>query len=149
MDTTLGASADGPITQGIVRLSEDECWSRLDAGGIGRLAVRDGDDVDVFPVDFTSMKRRIVFRTTHGTKLNALTVHPRVALEIDGEDHGVLWSVVVKGDARTPELATELQVLHDLGMRSSSPQAKSAYVVIEPVYVTGRRFAEAHESDID
>ncbi|MGN6742049.1 MAG: pyridoxamine 5'-phosphate oxidase family protein [Amnibacterium sp.] len=149
MDTTRQAPADGPVAAGIERLTEEACWRLLGSGGIGRLAVRDGYDVDLFPVNFAALRGRIVLRTTHGTKLNALTVHPRVALEIDGEEAGELWSVVVKGDARTPELGTELQELHDLGLTSASPQAKSAYVVIEPVSVTGRRFSDAGETDPD
>lgn len=149
MDTMHERTADQPATSGIRRMTEDECWSRLEPGGIARLAVRDGYDVDLFPINFATSGGRLVLRTTHGTKLNALTVHPRVALEIDGEDDGELWSVVVKGDARTPELTTELQELRDLHVRSASPQWKSAYVVVDPVSVTGRRFTDSTGSDAD
>lgn len=140
---------DGPVTDGIERMSDAECWTMLQQTEIGRLGVRAGDGVDLFPVNYTTLQHRIVIRSTHGTKLNALTVHPEIAFEIDGERAGVLWSVVVKGRARTPELASELQQLHDRHLFSFSPQAKSAYVVIDPVSVTGRRFVKRLEFDED
>jgi len=138
---------DGPVAEGIERLDEQRCWSLLEESEIGRLAVRVGDGVDVFPVNFACIDHRIVLRTTHGAKLNALTVHPDVAFEIDGDDAGWRWSVVLKGRARTPELTTELQQLHEQRLFSYSPQTKSAYVVIDPVSVTGRRFLQRLEFD--
>jgi nitroimidazol reductase NimA-like FMN-containing flavoprotein (pyridoxamine 5'-phosphate oxidase superfamily) len=150
MQATPDVSADdGPVAPGIERLDEDQCWSLLQQNELGRLAVRADEGVDVFPVNYASVHRRLVIRSAHGTKLNALTVHPEVAFEIDGSVAGVLWSVVVKGRARTPELATELQQLHDRRLPSFSPQAKSVYVVIEPVSVTGRRFVKRLEFDAD
>lgn len=140
---------DGPVTAGIERMTDGDCWAMLQQTEIGRLAVRVGEGVDLFPVNYTCLQRRIVLRSTHGTKLNALTVHPEIAFEIDGERAGVLWSVVVKGRARTPELGSELQQLHEHHLFSFSPQAKSAYVVIDPVSVTGRRFVKRLEFDED
>jgi len=140
---------DGAVAPGIDRMNDGECWSMLQQTDVGRLAVRVGDGVDLFPLNYACLEHRLVIRTTHGVKLNALTVHPEVALEIDGERAGVLWSVVVKGRARTPELASELQQLHERRLFSFSPQAKSAYVVIDPISVTGRRFVKRLEFDDD
>ena len=140
---------DGPVAAGIERMTEGECWSMLQHADVGRLAVRVGEGVDLFPVNYACLQHRLVIRTTHGTKLNALTVHPEVAFEIDGERAGVLWSVVVKGRARTPELASELQQLREHRLFSFSPQAKSAYVVIDPASVSGRRFIKRLEFDED
>jgi len=130
-------------------LAEDECWRLLIGTELGRLAVRDGDGMEIFPVNYGVHGRRIVFRTGFGTKLNSLTVHHRVAFEVDGQDGELLWSVVLKGDARTPELGTELQELHGLGLTSWSPVAKSVYVVVEPMTITGRRFRKELERDPD
>jgi uncharacterized protein len=143
------AMEDGPVAAGIDRLDEGECWSMLQQADIGRLAVRFGEGVDLFPVNYACLQHRLVIRTTHGAKLNALTVHPEIAFEIDGENAGVLWSVVVKGRARTPELASELEQLREHRLFSFSPQTKSVYVVIDPVSVTGRRFIKRLEFDED
>lgn len=142
-----GAMEDGPVAAGIERLSEADCWSMLQQTDIGRFAVRAGDGVDLFPVNYACLQHQLVIRSTHGAKLNALTVHPEVAFEIDGERAGELWSVVVKGRARTPELGAELQRLHEHRFFSFSPQPKSAYIVIDPISVTGRRFIRRLEFD--
>src|SRR5438309_7957093 len=102
----------------IENLAEDECWRLLGDGGIGRLAVREGEGIEIFPVNFGVHGQRIVLRTGFGAKLNALTIHHGVAFEVDGEDGDTVWSVVLKGRARTPELGTELQELHGLGLAS-------------------------------
>ena len=143
------AMEDGPVAPGIERMNEGECWSMLQQADVGRLAVRVGEGVDLFPLNYACLQHQLVIRTTHGAKLNALTVHPEVAFEIDGERAGVLWSVVVKGRARTPELASELQQLREHRLYSFSPQTKSAYVVIDPISVTGRRFVRRLEFDGD
>ena len=44
-------------------LTLDECWERLQAGVIGRLAVDNGHQPDVFPVNDASDTDRIVIRT--------------------------------------------------------------------------------------
>ncbi len=133
----------------VENLAEDECWRLLAEGDVGRLAVRDGDGIDIFPINYGVHERRIVFRTGFGGKLNDLTIHHGVAFEVDGRSGDLVWSVVLKGTARTPELGTELQELHGLGLASWSPSAKSVYVLIEPVTVTGRRFRRELERDPD
>jgi hypothetical protein len=103
--------------------------------------------VDIFPVNYAVHNGAIVVRSTHGEKLLDLTIRPDVAFEIDGRDSLEVWSVVVKGVARTPELESELRELHELGLTSFSPVPKSVYVVIEPESVTGRRFTQHRERD--
>jgi uncharacterized protein len=133
----------------VEQLDETSCRRLLARTPVARLAVRDGEGVDLFPVDYGLDGDRLVLRTTHGAKLNALTVHPDVALEIDGRDGSHYWSVVVRGRATTPELGSEIERLHRLGLVSRNPLTKSAYVVIEPTRITGRRFIGATEADSD
>jgi nitroimidazol reductase NimA-like FMN-containing flavoprotein (pyridoxamine 5'-phosphate oxidase superfamily) len=133
----------------VEHLDEVACRRLLARRPVARLAVRDGEGVDVFPVDYGLDGDRLVLRTTHGAKLNDLTIHPDVALEIDGQDGSHLWSVVVRGRASTPELGTEIERLHGLGLPSRNPLAKSAFVVIEPTRITGRRFIGVRPDDED
>jgi uncharacterized protein len=144
---TLGTTTDGAAP--VERLDTADCWRLLARTPLARLAVRDGDGVDVFPVNYGIDGDRLVLRTTHGAKLTGITAHSSVALEIDGHDGAQAWSVVVKGTARTPERREELERLHALGLESESPVFKSAYVVIEPAEVTGRRFLQHADRDPD
>ena len=50
---------DSPIE----RLGEDECWALLAGSDLARLALRRGDGVDIFPVNYTVNDRRIFFRS--------------------------------------------------------------------------------------
>ena len=106
---------------------EDECWRRLQDGGVGRLVIRDGYDLDLVPVVVTLTGRRIHLRTPVAADLAPLLEGVRVVVEIDGQDHGELWSVVVKG-AAAPSVAPRAET------DSSTP------LVLDALSITGRRF---------
>src|ERR1700687_972086 len=86
---------DDPVTV----LSEDESWSLLSRMSLGRLVTIRGGQPEIFPVNFVTQRRTVLFRTAQGTKLYSAAMSDRVIFEAD--DHTVAegWSVIVKGRA--------------------------------------------------
>jgi nitroimidazol reductase NimA-like FMN-containing flavoprotein (pyridoxamine 5'-phosphate oxidase superfamily) len=124
-------------------LEEDECWRLLAASSLGRFAVRVGDGVDVFPVNYLVHGNELFFRSAPGSKLVDLTREPGVAFEIDGQHARHVWSVVVHGTAR--RLASD-QEIDDSGiqmLQTWHPSEKLNYVRISPDSVSGRSFAKS------
>ena len=95
----------------------------------------------MFPLNYTVHDGSIYIRSAPGSKLMAIAVHPVAAFEIDGEDDGFHWSVVLRGGAR--RLAFDKEILESgvKALVSSSPTAKYNYVCVTPSSVSGRRFA--------
>ncbi|MBG6181159.1 pyridoxamine 5'-phosphate oxidase family protein [Arthrobacter sp. CAN_A1] len=133
-------TTDAPVPQTEI-LSSDECWDLLRLTSFGRLAVWANAQPEIFPLNYKVDHDKVVFRTSHGTKL-ASALGSRVALEIDGtNDHGgVAWSVIVKGPANRLERTPE--VLNSVGRLLVPWEAgkKDHFVGITPEAVTGRRF---------
>ena len=122
-------------------VSLPDCWRLLRGAAVGRLAMRRGDDPEIFPVTFIVDHGSIVFRTGFGTKLT-FSIGRRVAFEADGYDaaFGVAWSVVVKGRAWEVRQSHELLDAEELRLFPWHPAPKSHVIRIEPDEVTGRRF---------
>ena len=132
-------SSRGPVE----RLSEDQCWDALTWTNLGRLAVRAGDDIDIFPVNFLINNRLIYLRTAPGSKMVALTAEPRVAFEVDAVRDALRWSVVVKGTAERLKFDDEIEDSGVLQLHSLEPSPKWNFVRIIPHSISGRRFASA------
>ena len=129
----------------IEHLSTAECWRLMEAGSFGRLAVEGLDgNPDVFPLNYTVHDGSIYIRSAPGSKLMAIAVHPVAAFEIDGEDDGFHWSVVLRGSARRLAIDKEIRESGVQALVSSSPTAKYNYICVTPSSVSGRRFATAH-----
>jgi nitroimidazol reductase NimA-like FMN-containing flavoprotein (pyridoxamine 5'-phosphate oxidase superfamily) len=122
-------------------LSDNECWDALSSTDVGRLAVRSGDDIDIFPVNYLVDNRLIYLRTAPGSKMMALTAVPRVAFEVDAVRGALRWSVVVKGIAERLKFDDEIEDSGILRLRSLEPSPKWNYVRITPLDISGRRFA--------
>jgi nitroimidazol reductase NimA-like FMN-containing flavoprotein (pyridoxamine 5'-phosphate oxidase superfamily) len=133
MDTTL---------EGTEILDDGECWEKLRSTSVGRLAVDNGGQPDIFPINYVVDDKSIVFRTKPGTKLAASVLLQRVAFEIDGylPSDGHAWSVVVKGRARLIERMQERYDAEDLPLFPWVAFPKSEFVRVIPQEVTGRRF---------
>jgi nitroimidazol reductase NimA-like FMN-containing flavoprotein (pyridoxamine 5'-phosphate oxidase superfamily) len=121
-------------------LSSEECWELLLSASFGRLAASVADDIEIFPLNFVAADRRLLFRTAEGTKLLALTVNNRVALETDDIGRADAWSVVVKGIARVLDTQAEIDAADALPLRPLIPTLKYIWVEITPTEITGRRF---------
>ena len=123
-------------------LPEHTCWMLLRSAEVGRLAVCDEGEVDIFPVNFVVDHGTIVFRTSKGTKLAAAGANPRVAFEVDGYEveTNEAWSVVIKGRTR------EITRLHDRIESYELPlfpwhgERKDHFLRITPDSTTGRSF---------
>ncbi|MFF1635306.1 pyridoxamine 5'-phosphate oxidase family protein [Leifsonia sp. NPDC058248] len=128
-------------------LDTNECWQRLAETSVGRLATEVGGDVDIFPVNFYADGSTILIRTAPGTKLLALTVHDRVAFEVDANSADNAWSVVVKGRARQLESQAEIDEADRVPLTPWIPTLKYRYVRIEPTTISGRTFMRLPEPD--
>jgi uncharacterized protein len=124
-------------------LSPDECRERLATRDVGRLAVVVGGYPEVFPVNYTVVRERVVIRTDPGLKL----VHSRferAGFEVDDLDmeSRAGWSVLVKGVIH--ELAADDPHADELELAASRIRpwaggAKPHVLVVTPVSISGRR----------
>jgi nitroimidazol reductase NimA-like FMN-containing flavoprotein (pyridoxamine 5'-phosphate oxidase superfamily) len=134
---------DGSAIPGVRVLDVNECWRLLAEANLGRFAVRAGEGVDVFPVNYRVHERALYFRSAPGSKLIDLTREPRIAFEIDGQHARHVWSVVVHGTAHRLDSDQEIT---DSGIQSLEPwhpSEKYNYVRIAPEKVSGRSFGKA------
>ena len=122
-------------------LSVDDCWGRLLETRIGRIAVNNGNQPDIFPVNYMIDDGKVIVRTAEGTKLAAAIATGNVAFEIDGIDDEAQagWSVVVHGVACEPR--TVEAVLHDHSLELepwARAGSKLRFIEITPARVAGR-----------
>lgn len=132
----MNTSGPGPETKD---LTVHECWQHLRSASVGRLAVISDAKPEIFPVNYLPDEGTVLFRTGHGTKLDAVLAGEPVVLEADGLNvYGTIaWSVVVKG------VAEAVQPGEDAPAETPSPWqegAKDIMVRITPSELTGRRF---------
>lgn len=126
-------------------LSTEECLAHLATTSIGRLAVNNGGQPEIFPVNYGMDADRVVIRTGEGTKLRHASLD-RVAFEIDGEVAGEPWSVVVKGTAREISTALDDASVRERGLPLEAPAPLGEdphWLRIIPHEITGRRIARA------
>lgn len=142
MNTPVQPSTPTPPTGAVEVLTDAECWRLLVHSKLARLAVDAMDGApDIFPVNYVaSQDRRLYVRSAPGSKLRAIAAHPSVALEIDGYDDAVAWSVVVRGVAERLDADDEIEASGVLQLVTWSPTAKHDFVRITPNATTGRRF---------
>jgi nitroimidazol reductase NimA-like FMN-containing flavoprotein (pyridoxamine 5'-phosphate oxidase superfamily) len=130
-------------TPSAARLSTAECWTLLQSQQIGRMALVDGEGVpEIYPVSFTTHEGAIYLRTARDSKLSHLHTRPVAAFEIDGEDDGTRWSVVVRGEAAQLRDEREIDESGVMDVVSLTPTRKPYVIKITPHSVTGRRFSK-------
>lgn len=130
----------------VVELGTAECWRLLESQRVARLALVDAaGEPRIYPVNFSSRDGALYLRSAHDAKMRFLRSRPVVALEVDGQDGGDRWSVVVRGEAAAVERDAEIRHSRETGLRSMSPTPKPYVIRISPRSVTGRRFAERVE----
>jgi len=126
-------------------LSPTECWARLGVSGIGHLAVRHGERVEVVPIDYLVHEKRLYFRSAPGAKLAALAQDPAVALEVEGRTGRTLWTVLVTGRAQRLDADEEILASGVAELRTTAEGERHNFVRIEPDSVSGRRVAPRRE----
>jgi nitroimidazol reductase NimA-like FMN-containing flavoprotein (pyridoxamine 5'-phosphate oxidase superfamily) len=124
----------------IEELPEQECWEILDRVRFGRLAMAPMGDPDIFPVNFLVDGSTILMRTAAGTKLADLVINSAVAVETDGQEGDVAWSVIAKGRARMVDSFTETYAKDEKHLETWLPNEKPIYVEISVESISGRRF---------
>ena len=127
--------ADHPVEE----MTVEQCWERLEAGEVGRLAFRLVDEVHVVPMNYVVDGKVLLFRTTSGNKLLSAALHSEVAFEIDWYGDDSAWSVVARGRARRLQ-DNELHRLESLAGTPWVPTQKLDAIELVPEVVTGRRF---------
>ncbi|MCS0500191.1 pyridoxamine 5'-phosphate oxidase family protein [Protaetiibacter mangrovi] len=127
-------------------LDEAACWRLLAEAEVGRVVFVEGDDIEVFPVNFAVGGRSVLFRSAPGSKLELVAEHPQVAFEVDRHDDEMAWSVILWGVAERLAFDDEIEHSGILGLVSWSPDEKFNYVRITPDRMSGRRFRRA---DVD
>jgi nitroimidazol reductase NimA-like FMN-containing flavoprotein (pyridoxamine 5'-phosphate oxidase superfamily) len=133
----------GPITV----LSDDESWDLLMSAALGRLVTHIGDQLEIFPVNFVTQGRTLLFRTAEGTKLFSTVMNDKVLFEVD--DHTVVggWSVVVRGTARVLTASDEIHEAERAQLLPWIATEKLRYVRITPNELSGRRFVFGPEPE--
>lgn len=122
-------------------LSDEQCWQLLGESRFGRLGTRDGDEIEITPVNFIADEGKLYFRSARGSKLLRLSLYSQVAFEIDHVAGGRAWSVIVRGQARTLTDPEDLERFERLGLRPWLDTEKLEVVEIDPHRITGRRFS--------
>jgi nitroimidazol reductase NimA-like FMN-containing flavoprotein (pyridoxamine 5'-phosphate oxidase superfamily) len=130
-------------------LSERECWERLRSEAYGRLAVVGPDGPMVYPINAIVDHGSIVFRTTEGTKLDAMRIDPRVAFEVDGWDpaDSMAWSVIVTGSAKEITGMHEGLDVIELGVTPWQAGPKPTFIRIITGAIAGRIFRRTDGRD--
>ncbi|MFG6444819.1 pyridoxamine 5'-phosphate oxidase family protein [Microbacterium sp. P07] len=124
-------------------LTVSRCWDFLENADFGRLAVLSFDGMpDVFPVNYLAAGGDIFMRSAPGAKLRSIAGHPSVAFEVDGEDAGFRWSVVVRGVVERLSLDADIDASGVASLVTASPTVKQIFLRLVPRTVSGRRFRD-------
>ena len=134
------------MEHGAETLDVETCWELLADERIGRVVFAEGEDIEVFPVNFSVGGRSVLFRSAPGTKLELVAGRPRVAFEVDHHSDEVAWSVILWGTAERLGADDEIEHSGVLGLVSWTPDEKHNYVRITPDRVSGRRFRRDPEA---
>lgn len=131
---------------GLEVLDVEECMELLASVPVGRIAMIDGGEIAVLPVNHVVADGRVCFRSAPGAKLDAGIMQHVVTFEADDHDPVTEtgWSVVVKGRADLVTDVDELERLRDSGIRPwTNPDVRSNWITLRASDVTGRRIASA------
>ncbi len=137
------------LPEGMTELDEAQCAKLLASASLGRLALNVGDVLDIFPVNYAIDEGRILFRTSEGTKLAELTIHPDVVFEVDDVGEKEAWSVVVRGSAKTIDREDDAFRAERVAAPSTLPSIKTRIVEIIPQSMSGRRILRDAEPGVD
>ena len=130
-------------------LSEDECWGLLSSLSLGRLVTILDGKPEIFPVNFATRRRTVLFRTAQGTKLYSAVMTDWVAFEADYHDPALTygWSVVIGGRAHLLSASADILDAKEAPLRPWIATFKPFYVRVVAMEITGRRFKFGPEPD--
>ena len=136
---------------GLEVLSREECLRLLAGSVVGRVVVTDRALPAAFPVNFTLFDDDVVFLSSDGSKLEAVTTGQVVAFEVDEIDprSQTGWSVLIQGWAGLIEDPAELERARALGLQPWAPRLPGQFVRIRSELVSGRRLLPPGRVRID
>lgn len=143
-DPPPGQSAPAP-RPALLRLTTAECWDRLGARGVGRVALPVQPGPAVFPVNYAVEARSILYRTANGGPA-APEAGARVSFQVDRVDDRLSqgWSVLITGVAQHIEHpATVRRLTEHFAVEPWAGGDRPLWIRIEPGEVTGRRIGSA------
>lgn len=124
-------------------LSELQCVELLATSDLGRIGLALDGQPEVFPVNYATDGKVVVFRTAGGTRLD-LATSGRIAFEVDHWDSGtgVGWSVLLKGVAQEVTKGNDpfASTLRERPVRPLAPGERELWIAIYPSEISGRRF---------
>jgi uncharacterized protein len=127
---------------GLEILDRDASLQLLAGRSVGRLAVVDGNQPLILPVNYALDGEAIVLRSDDGRKLRAGTRSP-VCFEVDDFDESTRsgWDVVVTGrlEEVTPFDAATLDRVHRLPVTPWAEGDKRYWLRLVPGHIGGRR----------
>lgn len=131
---------DETDVDGVLELSDDECWAFLKSQELGRLAFRLVDEVHIVPINYAVDGRTLLFRTNPGEKMLSVALGSPVAFEVDhlGENERAR-SVIVRGSARILE-EDDAHRADFVPLRPWVGTEKYDVVELTPAVVSGRAF---------
>lgn len=128
--------AGDPVTV----LSEDECWDLLSSAALGRFVVVTDGRAEIFPVNFVTQRRTLLFRTAPGTKLYRAVMSDQIAFETDGHTDVEGWSVIIQGRAHLLTATAEILDAEEAPLMPWPATVKPHFVRVIGMEITGRRF---------
>ncbi|GAA2753967.1 pyridoxamine 5'-phosphate oxidase family protein [Amnibacterium kyonggiense] len=126
----------------VEHLDEHECWRRLLANQVGRIAFMSEDRIEIVPINYVVRDRRLVMRTSPHTPL-IWTRHHAVPFEVDGWDRTTAWSVIARGDVERSDDPGALALEREIGLAPWAPDERGprdALAVLTVHELTGRAF---------
>ncbi|MFE3249104.1 helix-turn-helix domain-containing protein [Streptomyces sp. NPDC059209] len=122
------------------RLTERECWDRLDTHGVGRLALPGDTALVVVPVNYLVDGRSVVYRTEPGS-VPAVDTGTSLSFEADRLDEARMsgWSVLLTGTAEHVTDPAATGVLVDrTGSRPWAGGSRPLWIRLQPEQISGR-----------
>jgi transcriptional regulator with XRE-family HTH domain len=137
--STAREKPNDPDGRSLIPMSETECYARLAAHEVGRLAGGMGQAPWVLPVNYVPDGKDIAFTTRPGSPL--ADVQGTVAFEVDDVDRYARlgWSVLVIGVAEPVTDPEEIARLTEAGSGTWPTHRNELWFRIRPGRVTGRR----------
>jgi nitroimidazol reductase NimA-like FMN-containing flavoprotein (pyridoxamine 5'-phosphate oxidase superfamily) len=126
---------------GLEVLDRDDCLSLMRSVSLGRVVFTDRALPAIQPVHFVFDDDDVIISMPPDSKLVSATRGAVVAFEADAFEPGSRsgWSVTVIGEAQVVRVATEIERLSRLPLRSWAPEGLGYFVRIRGEYVSGRR----------
>jgi uncharacterized protein len=139
----IGRAGFNEATAEVLSLADDECWSLLRHRSFGRLAIVIDGGPRIFPVNYGTVDKTLVFRTQPGAKIK-YGPGSTACFEIDDYDQrtSTAWSVMLVG---TLEDITEAddersRVLRRIHVNPVAPGTRLHWLALDADEVTGRMF---------